>query len=287
MNEKYSSENGKASRIILSGDRLRSLVQEQNFFIFGRGYVAIRFYRAIKVLGEEKHVRGFVTSRCANDYDGVPCITIDKLSLRNNEKLLLAVHDANVSEIEQTFKNYGITNWIWIYPSLYEFILGKPIRKNILINVHDIWNVKSQQNHLVARYLVLEQYYGRNTIGYDIYRKIIAIVSDMHTGENRLKRYLRLINDWEKNGADTIHPAKLFDDYTIIDGMHRIAYALFKGMKVISCDVYDRNKQLIPPHTNELYVTDEKCISCFTNREWKLFSNFREKIYEKIRREIL
>ena len=98
---------------------------------------------------------------------------------------------------------------------------------------------KWKDYRLAIRALVIDQYYGKNDLGYDIYVKTQSFHCEENTAKKRLNSFIRLIESWDKQGFDNTSRPKVSKDYEVLDGAHRITLARYHQMKTISCDVYE------------------------------------------------
>ena len=133
-------------------------------------------------------------------------------------------------------------------------------------------------------YLVVEQFYGKHDLGYDIYAK--------HKSKKCLYRYLRLIRSFDKHGwidnyqitnEDVLwwfysNPGrKTFDsnryhnsvfltpNYDILNGKHRVAIAIWHQISKIPCIIDDRYIELRSLE-NTFTSTENKVINDATQR---------------------
>lgn len=223
----------------MNADDLKRIIASRNCVIYGAGYVAQRFFKALKRQGLGKQVRSFITSSfpTITEIDDIPVQYMEALKQYANPMILIAVHEALVSQIEATLLEKGYDEYIWIYPFLYELMLGKPSICEVALS--RIWRANRNKIILSARYLAIEQYYGKNDYGYEIYKKSYNLLKSSHdVVEKRLDSFIELINNWEKNSYDEHNLVSIFEDYMIIDGAHRIALALYHKLNTIKCKKY-------------------------------------------------
>ena len=89
---------------------------------------------------------------------------------------------------------------------------------------------------VVVRYLAIEEYYGKNTYGFDLYLKMQKkrVPSKSATA---MKIFRDLIESYEANGYDPDSKILLNRDLELVDGSHRLALSLWHGNPVVSCKV--------------------------------------------------
>lgn len=241
---------------VQSLDKLLEMIKKQDTLIFGTGYVAERFFDGLDRHGLGDRIRCFVTTKGQeHDYQKRPVISINKLSSENNESLIcIATHEAILGEISASLEERGINNSIWVYPYLHELWFGKPVG-TFEIEVSKI--VKKWKDYRFAiRALAIDQYYGKNDCGYDIYVKTQSFHCEENTARKRLNSFTQLIESWDKNGFDSDSRPKVSEDYEVLDGAHRITLAHYHKMKTISCDVYkaENGRKF---RNDEVDITDE------------------------------
>lgn len=90
--------------------------------------------------------------------------------------------------------------------------------------------------------MAIENYYGKNTIGYDIYLKLMELHTSHETAVKRLSTFIELIKDWEKLGYDDTKSIDILENGILIDGTHRFSLGVYFGLNDMSCDIYDAKK---------------------------------------------
>lgn len=89
---------------------------------------------------------------------------------------------------------------------------------------------------IVVKYLAIENYYNKNDFGFELYRKMQV----KRVGEDWNKRFKELIKSFE-NGFDMNSWIKTDLSYSIHDGAHRLALALYHGYEDIPVRVFNVN----------------------------------------------
>lgn len=82
---------------------------------------------------------------------------------------------------------------------------------------------------IVVRYMAIEHYYGLNDFGLDLYRAMQIY----RTGVADVEGFKSLVCSFERNGYLENNPIVLFKGGTLRDGSHRLACALYFGVKDI------------------------------------------------------
>lgn len=88
---------------------------------------------------------------------------------------------------------------------------------------------------VVVKYMAIENYYGCNNNGFNLYNKM----QRMRIKENWEERFKNLINEIERNGYSDESLVETDINYSIHDGAHRLAMALFMGIKNINVRVFN------------------------------------------------
>ena len=122
--------------------------------------------------------------------------------------------------------------------SLYDIgnlCLGK--KKKSFSNLYDLKEIIYQQNRIdgynrldiFVRLLAIENEYGINSYGWDLYRKMQSKrCSDGGLSvEERVKIFKDLIRSWDEKGYDKSSKIRLDVDLMLEDGSHRLALAIY------------------------------------------------------------
>lgn len=228
--------------------------KENKIIIYGAGYVACNFYFALKTRNLEKQVKYFMVSqegKGKRDIQGIEIRTINDIEMDDNTIICVAVHETNRKEIEYQLQKRGVENYIWIYPYLLEMMLGEPVKQNIDVSVRDIIRYQNEDNYCLAvRYLAIENYFGKNDCGYDIYLKSMELQCGKKTAVKRLHSFKKLIEDWKQNGYKQGNPIFIDKEFKIIDGLHRLTLANYFHNNDICCNIFNVSSyygQIIKP----------------------------------------
>ena len=212
---------------------------DEPILVYGAGFVADFFYKLLVQKGLERNLLGFIVSKNGGGVlNGLPIYAVNDTTVEKHVVVCVAVHESSLAEIIQSLESNGFGQYVYVYPNLIEMWLGEPLKKKERVSVRDIWNSKDDKYVIAARYLVIEQYHGENSIGYDLYKKMSVLPKNSKTVEKRLDKYLEMISDCECHGYDFEKTIKIFDDYKIIDGNHRFTAAIYFGHEYVDCDIY-------------------------------------------------
>ncbi len=262
--------------------KLLEQITQQNIVVYGAGHIARKFLKAMKIYHCDQNVLCFIVSSPGQDektIDGIPIRTIDWLTEHKDLLVCIAVHEALQYDITVTLQTIGVSRYIWIYPCLYELLLGLPVRTNVKIDLDDIVRTCMGDYRLAIRYAAIEQYFGKNEIGFDMYKRAQALHSSPETAEERLTAFCRLIEEWQKNGYDEQSRIAINTGYEIIDGNHRVALARYYGQKKIVCDVYAKRIDITELHGENAMLTDKVLLTeGFGGQEMKYLDKMRRMI---------
>lgn len=240
---RMKEQGGQLGRIDMECSELIELIRVNDIAIYGAGYVAETFYKALQIQNLENRVKYFIeteTTKTNRTIQGVPIITIENIDIIKEMFICIAVHDAVKDEIESILLDWNITNYIWIRPYLMELALGKMIERHKKIGTFELVKQEPYDDYALAvRYLAIENYYKKNAIGYDIYVKVFSkLCYDAGTPRKRLRNFISLIEDWDKNGYRQEKDISIDEKYRRIDGSHRMSLACYHKTKYLYYNLY-------------------------------------------------
>lgn len=96
--------------------------------------------------------------------------------------------------------------------------------------------VKDEFNAIdvVVKYLAVENYYGKNDFGLELYRKLQL----KRVKEDWNERYIKLMKSFE-TGIDMNSWIQVDLNYSIHDGAHRLALALYHGYEYVPINIFN------------------------------------------------
>ena len=222
--------------------QLIELIKKRRVIIYGTGYSASLFWEALKKHSLEKNISGFAVSKLvkntARNYKGFEIKQIDEIDFTDDMIVCVAVHDSFLQEIESLLKRNAVSNYIWVYPYLFDLYYGNPIKKEQVIEIRKLIPKDEERYALAVRWAAIENYYGRCPNGFLWYKRAIAYIHNASVAEARARGFMQLIQSWETFGYDEKHEIAINESYEILDGEHRVALALYHGEKMIKCRVY-------------------------------------------------
>lgn len=217
------------------------LITHNIIYIYGAGYVADLFFDALKDKGMTSRIESFIVSKDIGKTEkyGFPIVSIDNASIVNGSVVCVAVHETLLAEIETILLKHQISNYIWIYPFLYEFSMNSYKKEEKWIDTKLFKAVSEGQYGVALRWVAIDQFYGYCKNGFELYYKGLLAFNDTKTAELRTERFRKLILNWEQNGYEPENCICTNNHYDVIDGEHRLALAIYHRIKSLKCIVYD------------------------------------------------
>lgn len=218
---------------------------DREFYVFGTGFVADMFCRALEEHGLTDHIRAFVVSgNYGTEADrrhvfyGKPVLTVDEYKNRADAPLYIAVHESVLKEVGEILTRRGLRG-TWICPQLYSLLYGEPAAEKTEISPDEIIRRQAPGKYwLAVRYGAVRSYIEGTGEGEGPYLRAISLFSSRRTAELRLEALHRLTDDIRTNGFDPEKPILLDEDLRVIDGLHRIALARYLGCASVTCRLY-------------------------------------------------
>ena len=127
---------------------------------------------------------------------------------------------------------------------------------------------------IVVKYLAIEEYYGKNNYGFEMYRKMQM----KRVGEDWNERFKQLIKSFE-SGIDMKLWIEVDLNYSIHDGAHRLALAIYHECPNIPIRVF--NVDVIRRTYNLKWFVD----SGFSNNELNIIQDKLMELLNKTRKE--
>lgn len=132
-----------------------------------------------------------------------------------------------------------------------ESFIERKIERNLILTKHykteemsisDLMLIQSDHEELlrwdiIVRYLAIENYYGKNDYGWELYRKMQKIRICDGYEEQAVEQFKNLIGSYEKSGYDKSSGILVDKNLHLIDGSHRIALALYHGIPNITVNI--------------------------------------------------
>lgn len=231
---------------IQTADALLEAVRTDGCTVFGCGYVAELFWKALDAHGLAENVYGCVASAPAPNsrFHGMPVQSIANDCAPQAGLVCVAVHESNLHDVNAALERAGYRNAVWVYPFLHELLFGKPTIRSARVSLSLILHAQDpEERWLAVRALALQALRegGADAEALDAYVKAQAVHCDEVTARQRLARVADLVTAFNAEGFDAAHPVLLDENLHIVDGLHRVALAWLAGLDAIPCDFVDPN----------------------------------------------
>ena len=122
-----------------------------------------------------------------------------------------------------------------VYASVYSEIIANPCVK-IVVETKDFFQKEIggdgdfNRYDTIVRYLAVENYYGKNDFGFELYRRMQKSRNPKtYESKNYQETFERLIRSFEKFGFDDRYPLEVSNELRLLDGSHRFALILYHG----------------------------------------------------------
>lgn len=229
-------------RDVQTVEEIISILKTKKLVVYGTGFVAKRFYEVMQENGLEDNISYYiVTNPTVLEFQGKKVIGIMDYKSTDEEIIIVAVHEAVLEEIICELKDRGVNTYIWIQPYLLDIEINTTSKGKSIIETATLMEKWKEYYIFAIRFLVIEEYYGKNNYGYETYLKANCLFSNEETSKKRLESFLELIKSWEKKGYDQSHLLCVDANNLLIDGGHRFSLILYHGIKEVECVKYYSN----------------------------------------------
>lgn len=267
---------------------LMEKISANQIIIYGTGYAADNFYRALQIRGIERNVICFAQTEAdweKSFFKGLPIISVADLPKESDVFICLAVHEAIRDEIIKVFTERNIENYVWVHPNIFELALGSPVKYGEEIRVQDIIRNQGRNNYYFAvRYLAIDNYFGKNDVGYALYLNVLKLQCEDTTARKRLNKFCNLIKNWMEFGYQGERPIFLDEKYRLIDGTHRITLAFYLKQEYIKANVFPASENYYDVAKESDFLPVDLLIrSGFGESEIRLLEEVQKEIWERCR----
>jgi hypothetical protein len=126
-----------------------------------------------------------------------------------------------------------------------DFLLVQKVNKLLSKQLR---NERFNRYDLIIIFIAIEQYYDKNSIGYDLYEKMqkkrMEYRGDKDDRHNTIEVFKGLLNNIEKNGFDYQSTITVDRNQHLCDGAHRLTCAIYFKVPVISVKVLRTNSDI-------------------------------------------
>lgn len=250
---------------------LLEIIKSNDIAIYGAGEVGKKLYHILEIHNLHQRVKCFVVSdvlASGMELEGVPLKAVSDLT-DENIFILLAVHEVIKSEIEEYLRKLHFSNYVWIYPHIWEIAFGMPLEVHTKVRVRDILRRQQADGYYAAavRYLAIENYYKKNDIGYRAYVKMQQIHCEEKTAVKRLERFIHLIENWDRCGYREECDIMVDTDNRLFDGLHRYSLACYHQMEEVYAKVFPSVGFYNQVVSEKIYINRETLAKHFTGEE--------------------
>ena len=264
----------------MNAKELVNCLENNKFIIYGTGHIAHKFYKIIKRKNLKKNLICFAVSSGEKEKEAIDGIIINNIKrVEKDSFICIAVHESIKDEMIDNLQKLGIENYVWIYPYLYEMMLGEPIKTDVSVNLSDILQTCESDYRIAIRYVAIDNYFKKNNYGYDMYIRAQAIHSSEKTAQERLYKFCELIRSWTEKGYSKKCVVSLNESNEIIDGTHRVTLAKYYNQDKIVCNIFSGKNNLFEIHGKEAMLTKDILINNgFSLDEIDILNNINKKL---------
>ena len=211
--------------------------------IFGIGFVAEMFFQALDLHGLTSGIQFFAVSnaREGQQFHGKPVYSLEAAPFSETTLLCLAVHESTAKDLQKQMENYPSKS-VWVYPNLYDLLYGNPIQTDKTQALSELLSQQNQEEYwLVVRYAAIRDYL-RRADAYSHTRKLYLRALSLHCGNEtavqRCGQMEELALSMEEEGFRRECPVLIDETGRIIDGLHRVACAVYLQIESVPAVVY-------------------------------------------------
>ena len=235
----------------MTTEELIRAIEDRGCVLYGTGYVAGLFLRALAARGLENRVRCCLVTKKepgADAFCGHPVYAFAQAEMPAPEEapiLCICVHETVLSAIRAQAEARWPGPVVWAYPHIFPLFFGEgryveymsPWRLALCQGAGDHW--------LAERYAALREHLEEpqaHRAG-DLYVKLQSAFTKADTAKKRLERFYELEKSYgAKGGFDPACPLLVDEKGRVIDGLHRLALALYHEEALIPCRVAAANR---------------------------------------------
>ena len=150
------------------------------------------------------------------------------------------------------------------------------------ISVNELIRLQGEKCYwFAARYLVIEQYLGKNNCGYAIYEKVQMVHCSLNTAQKRLLQFLRLIEAYLSKQCE--FSIAIDSVGRILDGAHRTTVYSYWNESRIAADIYAASEDYYEIMGAMVFPDEEMLRNHgFTPGEMDMLENMRKEIWSKV-----
>ena len=227
-------------------EKIKNKIKSGRAVLFGTGFAADLFCRVFA--DDVPGIRCALVSGKPSEesFHGIAVKSLDDFDENGLSGLsvLAAVHESNLREVVRALKGKGAEDIIWVCPAVYEKAFGSPVKRQKLVPAKAFFNAEGADEYwLELRYGAVKDFFEGTDSNSELYKKGMGLYSLPGTVEKRLKEAGKLAASVKKYGLLKDRPILVDEDFRVIDGMHRLACALYSGQREIPCDIIKKTEK--------------------------------------------
>ncbi len=238
-------------------------IEKQGLILFGTGYLAGVWLEILRAYGLEHALQYCLVSHCdpGTSFEGHPVYSLEEAPYLSEKPakplplLGLAVHEAVAESLLPRLKACYPGECELLYPRMHELTFG-PVLRRETVAVTELLSAQPEENFWISlRYAALCEHMAERSdlprtrrylqiraacadcSAAEMYLKSQALFSSRETAALRLERFFALADSGEKERILRENPILADEKLRIIDGLHRIALAVYLGQETLPCRI--------------------------------------------------
>ena len=206
------------------------------FIIFGSGFVAQMFYSALLNNNLHENIAFVVETNPekGRTFHGISVLPYSKTETKGIP-VLACVHDSVIGEIGVKPED----NVIQVYPFIWNLLFEGEDKTEMISLSTLMKRQNTEEGWIAARYAGVRGICEGREDFKNLYVKLLSLHCSVHTAKRRLGYLEMLIQTIRNEGFREEFPVLLDKKLRIIDGLHRIAIAVYFGTDRISVRYLD------------------------------------------------
>ena len=230
------------------------LKESRCLYIYGAGKIGKKIYTLIKKDNQLHKLKAFVVSdfKVANpDYiDDKQVIGVEDLKDKN-ATVLVSVSDIYQNEIIEQLQKLEFTHIVCAYKFSFldEEETPQEMPKSLMIDLRELLiqqysKLDFNRYDIVVRLLAIEDYFGENDFGFDLYRKMQDNRVRPGYAKTAVIRFQELIKSIKEYGYDENSEIIVDCNLRLIDGAHRVALAIYHNISKVKIRILKKSSDI-------------------------------------------
>jgi protein-L-isoaspartate O-methyltransferase len=190
-------------------------------------------------------------SKQGQEFYGKPIVCPDYITSDNSVVLITVANYTDYYTINKQMMDKGFVNHKDLFGSDI-FLSIKKGKNDIILKcstktlfLKQYRNGELNRADVVVRYLAIEQFYGKNDYGLILYRKMQNLRKRFFDiPEPDVDKFFKLVKSIQLNDFSEDLPIKLMDNFELWDGSHRLALAIFFGIRYVAYQIVDKSRKV-------------------------------------------